>query len=64
MTKMQTAKNASGDTFEIKIDHENRCFRAEQLTGLENNFMRIPVGLRATTRAELLSDLSKHWSNS
>ena len=68
MAQMQTAdrfeKNASGDTFRVWLDHENRCWRAEQTTGFQYNFMGIPAVLRAPTRPDLLRDLAKHWGNS
>lgn len=62
MTKAaNTAKNASGDLFEIwRRDGE---WYAEQITGLGKNWLGIAALLHAASRSALLRDLSRHWSN-
>lgn len=61
MTK-DTAKNASGDLFEIwRRDGE---WHAEQITGNGKNWLGIAARLHAPTRPALLRELARHWSNS
>lgn len=53
-----TAKNADGDLFEIwRRDGE---WHAEQITGVNKNFLGITAILHAKSRPSLLSDLSRH----
>ena len=60
-TMRDTAKNASGDLFEIwRRDGE---WYAQQITNCANNFLSIPALLHAASRSALLRDLSKHWTN-
>lgn len=60
MTK-DTAKNASGDLFEIwRRDGE---WHAEQITGTAKNWLSIGALLHAKSRGALLHDLRGHWSN-
>jgi hypothetical protein len=57
MTK-DTARNASGDLFEIwRRDGE---WHAEQITGTAKNWLSLASLLHAKTRAALLRDLAAH----
>lgn len=56
-------KNASGDTFWVWLDIENRRWCAEQTSGMEKNYLSLPAVLRADTEAQLLDDLATHYSN-
>lgn len=56
-----TAKNASGDLFEIwRRDGE---WYAEQITNLNKNWLGHAALLHAKSRAALLADLRQHWGN-
>lgn len=56
-----TAKNASGDTFEIFWLGDHWC--AEQVTGRTKNWLSIPAYLTDRSRRRLMADLKQHWSN-
>lgn len=62
MDKMRdTARNASGDLFEIwRRDGE---WHAEQITGTGKNWLGIAARLHAKSRAALLIGLRAHHSN-
>jgi hypothetical protein len=56
------APNASGDQFQVfktPMGH----WRAHQVDGVERNYASIPASITAPTRARLLKELAKHWSN-